>query len=200
MSATTSEGTGSGSAAKIKPLILNGEVKKTNLEPAILEEYDYDINTSGDISSEGHIRAANLGQLLNTRFYTFNSGDITNDSQEYVIFANVSYTPVLNNSSLLIEYHTPYTVSGNSRGIPDVFASQITVEDIQITFRTHFFSLGSGGGTRSGVLFPISMIYNNTVTTALSIKVSAAQVTGTNDILTVNTNSSYLRISEYAAD
>ena len=200
MSASTSEGTGQGSVAKIKPLILNGEVKKANLEPAILDEYSYDINASGNINSEGYIRGSDLGQLLNTRFYTFNSGDVTNNSQEYVIFTNVSYTPVSNNSSLLIEYHTPYTVSGNSVGTPDVFASQITVEDIQITFRTHFYALGNGGGTRSGVLFPISMIYNNTVATALSIKVSAAQVTGTNDTLTVNTNSAYLTISEYSAD
>jgi hypothetical protein len=198
MSATTTEGTGYGSVSKIKPLIFNGEVKKINLEPAILD--DYEINIAGNITSEGHIRGAALGQLLNTIFYTFNSGNVLNDSQEYVILANVSYTPVSNNSSLLIEYHTPYTVSGNSVGTPDVFASQITVEDIQITFRTHFYALGNGGGTRSGVLFPISMIYNNTVTTALSIKVSAAQVTGTNDTLTVNTNSAYLTISEYSAD
>ena len=198
MSATTTEGTGYGAVSKIKPLIFNGEVKKINLEPAILD--DYEINIAGNITSEGHIRGAALGQLLNTIFYTFNSGNVLNDSQEYVILANVSYTPVSNNSSLLIEYHTPYTVSGNSVGIPDVFASQITVEDIQITFRTHFYALGNGGGTRSGVLFPISMIYNNTVATALSIKASAAQVTGSNDTLTVNTNSAYLTISEYSAD
>ena len=196
MAASTSEGTGHGSAAKIKPLILNGEVKKTNLEPAILSEYDYDINTAGNITSEGYIRGANLGQLLNTRFYTFSDGDVTNASTSYTDFANVSYTPVSNDSTLLIEYHTPYTVSGST---VDEFRSRITVGATTITARNQVWANAAGGGTRSAVLFPISMIYSNSVTTALSIKVSAAQVSS-NDTLTVNTNSAYLRISEYSAD
>jgi hypothetical protein len=196
MAATTSEGTGSGSAAKIKPLILNGEVKKTNLEPAILSEYDYDINTAGNITSEGYIRGASYGQLLNTRFYTFNDGEVTNNSTSYVDFANVSYTPVSNNSILTIEYHAPYDVIG---GTADEFRSRITVGATTITSRNQVWADFDGGGTRSAVLFPISMHYNNSATTALSVKVSAAQISS-DDILKVYTNSSYLRISEYAAD
>ena len=196
MAASTSEGTGHGSAAKIKPLILNGEVKKINLEPDILDDYGYDINAAGNITSEGYIRGASLGQLLNTKFYTFSAGDLTNASTEYTDFANVSYTPVSNNSTLLIEYHTPYTVSGSTE---DEFRSRITVGATTITARNQVWVDARGGGTRSGVLFPISMIYNNTVITALAIKVSAAQVSS-DDTLTLNTNSAYLRISEYAAD
>ena len=196
MAASTSEGTGHGSAAKIKPLILNGEVKKINLEPAIFDDYGYDINSAENITSEGYIRGAALGQLLNTRFYTFTSGDVTNDSTDYTDFANVSYTPVSNNSTISIEYHTPYTVSGSTA---DEFRSRITVGATTIAARNQVWVDGRGGGTRSAVLFPISMIYNNTVRTALAIKVSAAQVSS-EDTLTLNTNSAYLRISEYAAD
>jgi hypothetical protein len=196
MAASTTEGTGHGSAAKIKPLILNGDVKKTNLEPAILSEYDYDINTAGNITSEGYIRGASYGQLLNTIFYTFTSGDVTNNSTSYTDFATVSYTPVSNDSILTIEYHTPYTVSGSTA---DEFRSRITVGLTTITSRNQVWANGAGGGTRSATLFPISMHYVNSVTTALSIKVSAAQISS-NDTLTVNTNYAYLRISEYAAD
>ena len=196
MAASTSEGTGHGSAAKIKPLILNGEVKKNNLEPAILSEYDYDINTAGNITSEGYIRGSDLGQLLNTRFYTFSDGDVTNASTSYTDFANVFYTPVSNNSIILIEYHTPYTINGANG---DEFRSRITVGATTVTYRNQVWANSNGGGARSAVIFPISMIYLNSATTALSIKVSAARVSS-DDTLTVNTNSAYLTISEYADD
>lgn len=195
MAASTSEGTGHGSAAKIKPLILNGEVKKANLEPAILDEYNYEINTSGNITSEGYIRGAQDGQLLNTIFFTFENGNVTNSSTNYTDFASVSYTPVSNNSTLLIEYHAPYTVSGS---LGDEWRSRITVGASTITSRNQVWTNAAGGGTRSAALFPISMYYNNEVTTALSIKVSAAAQGSANDTLTVNTDYSYLRISEYA--
>ncbi len=196
MAATTSEGTGHGSAAKMKPLILNGEVKKVNLQPETFEDYNYNINSSGNISSEGFIRGDYFGQLLNTKFFDLADGNVTNNSTSYLDFANVSYTPVSNNSTILIEYDTSYSLDG---GGSDEWRSRITVGATTITSRNQVWNNDRGGGTRSATMFPISMIYNNTVTTALSIKVSAARILG-DDTLTVNTDNSFLRISEYAAD
>ena len=65
----------------------------------------------------------------------------------------------------------------------------------EITWRTQSWADSTGSGTRSAVLFPISMVYENSVVTSLTIKISAAR-DGSNDNLTVNTNSSYLRITE----
>jgi len=196
MAASTTEGTGHGSAAKIKPLILNGDVKKTNFEPAILSEYDYDINTSGNITSGGHIRGASYGQILNTRFFDLANGNLTNSTTNYVDFANVSYTPVSDNSIILIEYDTSYTINGANG---DEWRSSITVGATTITSRNQVWANANGGGTRSATIFPISMIFDNSALTNLSIKVSAARISG-DDTLTVNTDNSFLRISEYAGD
>lgn len=224
MAATTTEGTGNGAVSNQKHLILNGDVKAENLGVDILHNWQYDINASGDmttssnvsadgditsgndisasgdissdgnITADGYIRGHALGQHLNTSFWTFSDGNVTNASGTYTDFASVSYTPVSASSHLLIEYHAPYTVSGS---VADTWRSRITVGGSEITYRTQVWVDTLGQDNRSSVLFPISMKYSNSVTTALSIKIQAARSSG-DDTLTVDTNNAYLRISEYA--
>ena len=224
MSATTTEGTGPGSAADIKPKIYNGVVKDVNIARNALSMYegilsvdgtsevdpvayvngglevdndvqlDSDLYVDGKIESDSYIRGYAAGQLLNTSLYTFNNGVLTNASGTYTDFATVSYAPVHADSILLIEYHATFAVNGANG---DGFRSRITVDGSEITWRTQTWSDSAGGGTRSGVLFPISMPYTNSTTTAKSIKVSANRASG-DDTLSVDTTSSYLRISEYA--
>lgn len=212
MTATTTEGTGPGSAADIKPKIYNGVVKNVNIARNALSMYEGILSVDGTsennpvayvegalyvenkIESDSYIRGYAAGQLLNTTFYTFTNGVLTNSSATYTDFASVSYTPVRANSTLLIEYHATFAVDGN--GV-DGFRSRITVGGAEITWRSQSWANAAGGGTRSAVLFPISMVYTNSNVTAKAIKVSAAQDTA-NDTLSVNTNSAYLRISEFA--
>jgi len=236
MGATSQEGTGIGSVSKLKPLIINGVVKAENLGVDILHNWKYDINATGDmttesnisadgdilsggdvsadgdilssndisadgnissgnnITAEGYIRGDAIGQHLNTSFYTFTAGELTNNSNDYTDFASVSYTPVSNSSSLYIEYNSTYAVGG---GLADNFRSRITVNDVEITWRNQSWANSAGGGTRSAVLFPIAMIFLNSVTSALTIKIQAKR-DGADDILTLNTNSAVLKVSEYA--
>lgn len=212
MTATTTEGTGPGSAADIKPKIYNGVVKNVNIARNALNMYEGILSVDGTsennpvayvegalyvenkIESDSYIRGYAAGQLLNTTFYTFTDGVLTNNAATYTDFASVSYTPVRANSKLLIEYHATFAVDGN--GV-DGFRSRITVGGAEITWRSQSWANAAGGGTRSAVLFPISMVYTNSNVTAKAIKVSAAQDTA-NDTLSVNTNSAYLRISEFA--
>jgi hypothetical protein len=119
---------------------------------------------------------------------------LTNNSNDYTDFASVSYTPVSNSSSLYIEYNATYAVGG---GLADNFRSRITVNDVEITWRNQAWTNSAGGGTRSAVLFPIAMVFSNSVTTALTIKIQAKR-DGADDILTLNTNSAVLKVSEYA--
>jgi len=179
---------------EIKPPIVNGVVKKVNLEKDILSQYEGDVNVDGNITATGYVRGSATGQTLNTQFYTFGGGTVTNSSDSYTDFVNVNYTPVSDNSYLLLEYHTTYSVNG---GGEDEFRSRITVGVTEITWRHQHWTESQGGGTRSCVLFPISMVYENEVTSSLNIKVSAMRSVG-DDTLTVNTNSAYLRVTEVA--
>jgi len=218
MATQTTEGTGPGSAADIKPKIYNGVVRDVNIARNALDMYegllsvdgtsendpvayingglevDNYIYSDGKIESDSYIRGYAAGQLLNTAFFTFSDGVLTNSAATYTDFASVSYTPVRANSTLLIEYHATFAVNGNGA---DGFRSRITVDASEITWRSQSWSNALGGGTRSAVLFPISMVYTNSNVTAKAVKVSAAQDTA-NDTLSVNTNSAYLRISEFA--
>lgn len=212
MGATSQEGTGIGSVSKQKPLIINGVVKAENLGVDILHNWKYDINATGDMTTEsniradgdidsggnitadGYIRGGANGQHLNTSFYTFNNGELSNNTNNYVDFASISYTPVSNSSSLYIEYDATYAVSGSNN---DSFKSRITVNDVEITWRNQTWANSEGGGTRSAVLFPIAMVFLNSVTTVLTIKIQAKR-DGSDDTLTLNTNSAVLKVSEYA--
>lgn len=225
MGATSREGVGIGSVNKIKPLIINGVVKAENLGVDILHNWKYDINATGDmttesnisadgdilsggdisadgdissandISADGYIRGDAIGQHLNTSFYTFTDGELSNgNNNDYVDFASVLYTPVSNSSSLYIEYGATYSVNG---GNADSFRSRIMVNETEITWRNQTWAASGGGGTRSAVLFPIAMVFSNSVTTALTIKIQAKR-DGSDDTLTLNTNSAVLKVSEYA--
>ena len=212
MGATSSEGSGPGSVQTIKPLITNGVVEAVNLGVDILHNWQYDINATGDmttdsnesadgnissggnITADGYIRGNALGQHLNTSFWTFSSGNVTNNSGTYTDVASISYTPVSASSHLLIEYHAPYTVSGSAT---DTWRSKITINGTEITYRTQVWVNVAGQDVRSSVIFPIAMKANNNVTTALTIKVSVARTTG-DDTLTVDTNNAFLKISEFA--
>lgn len=212
MGATTNEGKGNGSVSKLKPLIINGVVEAVNLGVDILHNWNYDINASGDmttdsnvsadgdissggnITADGYIRGSALGQHLNTSFWTFSSGNVSNNSGTYTNVASVSYTPVSASSHLLIEYHAPYTVSGSAT---DAWRSKITIDGTEITYRTQVWVDTLGQDVRSSVIFPIAMKASNNATTALTINISVARTVG-DDTLTVDTNNAFLKISEFA--
>lgn len=211
MATQTTEGTGPGSVDNIKPKIINGVVRDVNISRNALDQYrglvivdgtgeddtTYQLTgnmmSTGSIESDSWIRGHAAGQLLNTKFYTF-SGVVTNSSTSYTDFASVSYTPVSNTSTLLIEYHTMYTING---GAGDSWRSRLTVDGSEITWRDQVFLNSAGGGTRSCVLFPISMVYTNSNLTAKSIKAQAARISA-DDTLSVDTGSAYLKVTEIA--
>lgn len=177
-----------GSVTNVKPPIINGVVRRVNLDIDILEQYD------GNITATGYVRGSAAGQTLHTQFYTFDDGVVENSSDTYTDFADVDYTPVSDSSYILVEYHATYSVDGGGN---DTFRSKITVDGTEITWRNQGWSDTSGQDVRGAVLFPISMVYTNDATDSLNIKVSAAR-DGSDDDLAVNTNSAYLRITEVA--
>jgi len=212
MATQTTEGTGPGSVERYLPKIINGLVRDVNIARNALDTYrglvivnkDNETDTTyqltgnmgatGSIESDSWIRGHAAGQLLNTQFYTFDNGVVLCSSNSFTDVASVSYTPVSATSKLLIEYHAMYTVSGS---LADSFRSRLTLDGNQLTWRDQSFINGSGGGTRSGVLFPISMVYTNSNVVAKVIKAQAARVSA-DDSVSLDTTSAYLRISEFA--
>jgi hypothetical protein len=169
MSATSTEGTGQGSVYRVMPRIINGVVKNANLKRS-------------------------SGEIVKVSLHTFDDGVLNNSSETYTDFASATYSPALRSSRILVEYHAQYTVNGSGS---DNFHSTIKVNGDEITWRDQVWvaSETGGGGTRSATLFPISMAYNNSDEDSLEIKVCAKR-NGSDDTLSVDTSSAYLKITE----
>jgi hypothetical protein len=83
--------------------------------------------------------------------------------------ASYSYTPVSSNSYLVIDFITRYTVVGAAA---DDFVSRIAVDGAEQSYNNQVWINGAGGGTRSGVLFPLMARYTNSNTSAKTISVT----------------------------
>jgi hypothetical protein len=116
-------------------------------------------------------------------------------SGTYTTIATASYTPLSSSSYLWIEFSATYDYNGGTSA--DEFAANIEVGGTEIINVFQKFINGSGGGTRSGVLFPLSGRYTNTGTSALSITVRVKRNSGDDPIRVFgNSGSGLMRIQE----
>jgi hypothetical protein len=140
-----------------------------------------------------------VGEVINTRVY--NNSDLgmsattTINSGTYTNVAAITYTPKSTTSHLWIEFDANYIL--NSGSAADDFFSRITVAGSAIVEKNQIFINATGGGTRSGVIFPISGRYTNTTTSGIAITVQAKWGTS-DDAISVygNSTSGYMRIQE----
>ena len=217
MGASATEGTGPGSASNIRPLIKNGVVKNANVDINALNTYKHDIYADGNLtvdgttqlnddlsvfantSVSGWVRGGASGQLVNTYVAIVTSGDLTTSGSTPLTVATINYTPVSSvNVNLFIEFHADYSVSGSNG---DAFQSFIKVDGTTIALRTQSWGAGAGQSNRSGVLFPIAAVHNQTGTSPLAITIVVAKYSG-DDTTTIYKNGSdpaAVRISEYIA-
>jgi hypothetical protein len=141
----------------------------------------------GDIIKVTMLNSNELGQSASTSIA--NTGS-------YQSFASYSYTPKSNASYLIVEYVTAYALPGTSG--EDDWYSQITVNNNEIGHVRQSWTNNPGGGTRSGVLFPVTGRYTNAGTDAKSIQIKARSGTS-NDTLTIyGDTSTWLKITEIA--
>lgn len=140
-----------------------------------------------------------VGEVIATRVY--NNTDLgmgtttTISSGTYTNVATITYTPKSTTSHLWIEFDANYIL--NSGSAADDFFSRITVAGSAIVEKNQIFINALGGGTRSGVIFPISGRYTNTTTSGIAITVQAKWGTS-DDAISVygNSTSGYMRIQE----
>ena len=140
----------------------------------------------------------NSGETIKTQTYNYSqlsmSGTATVSATTYTTIATASYTPSSSSSYLWIEFSCTYEISGTAN---DDFWSNIEVGGAEIINVKQAWANASGGGTRSGVLFPLAGRYTNTGTSSLSITVRVKKGSS-DDSATVygNSGSGLMRIQE----
>jgi len=143
--------------------------------------------------------AWDVGEVINTRVY--NNSDLgmsattTINSTTYTNVATITYTPKSSTSHLWIEFDANYDYSGGTT--TDDFFSRITVAGSVISERNQIMVGQVGGGTRSGVIFPISGRYTNSSTSGIAITVQARWGSADDAIRVYGSSTSgYMRIQE----
>ena len=170
---------------------------------------DQKISAGGNISASGWVRGFTSGQLLNSVFIDDpgGTGNLTSSgtTNSWVDVFSVNYTPVHNNSKIMVQYHnSSYEISGvaanNAEG-RDIFSTQLLIGSTtpttnrQITFTDQ--SNYSNSQFRSGTLFPITGVATNSSTNNITIKVQVTRSAG-DDNVTINRTNGSLIIQEIA--
>ena len=107
-----------------------------------------------------------------------------------------NYYPKNANSYVIVEYVTKYSVVGAGN---DGATSIVKINGSQVGDTYQRWSDSQGGGTRSGVLFPLYGRYTNSGNnslTALPIQVITYNLTDTDDITIYTDGSTWLKITE----
>ena len=138
------------------------------------------------------------GETINTRMYNYSdlnmAATTTISATTYTTFATITYTPLSSTSYLWIEFSCTYNIAGAAA---DDFWSNIEVAGSEIVNAQQVWTNGAGGGTRSGVMFPLAARYTNSGTAGIAISVRSKRGTS-DDNATIygNTSSGFMRIQE----
>jgi hypothetical protein len=125
-----------------------------------------------DVSGSVNPTRWTTGQTINTVF--LEAQDISNlnvfVARGIHQVAEYMYTPISNNSKIIVEYGAIYDISGWNG---DTFESRIEIDNSLnvIGKRYQKFADYSGGGTRSSTIFPICGAYTNNAFTRRKIMI-----------------------------
>lgn len=141
------------------------------------------------------------GTVLNMSMLNYtgvNQGSTTtiNTGAFYQLVATGSYQPVSVNSTIIFEYNSSYSIVGGSA---DDFFSNIIINGSEISYNHQVFLNSSGGGTRSGTIFPIVGAYRNTSSTPIIYGIQAKRGSSDDNITINGDNSTWLKITEVAS-
>jgi len=159
-----------------------------------------DLHIYANVSSNGTMIPAQYiaGQVVNVCMLSNTDINQTTqtvaDNSTNTIFT-YSYTPIIANSYIIVEYQTINFSSGSAGDEIYAYLYSHDANDNRIGTTYQRWIAANGGGTRSGTLFPIVGRYTNTNKNAKIIRVDINN--NSNDILTVNgDNSTWLKITE----
>lgn len=167
-----------------------------------------DVSVAGNVSVTGTLLASTFlpGQVIHVSML---SADDLGQSSPMTINAGNSgaasdvfsytYTPTTNNSYIIYEYYSSYTVGGSNG---DTIYANLYVKDGSlpveyISSSSQHWDNSQGGGTRSSVLFPIVGRYTNDSLSPKTVVLNLDMIHGNNDNITITAgNSMWLKITE----
>ena len=118
------------------------------------------VDITGNLTLNGYVRSTYPGQVLNIAVYQITGTEINNTGN----IENRAYTPVSNNSTLIVELCASYGIGGYGE---DTYKAYLYVGTSSTDLTTKIASSVQkwieilGGGTRSGTLFPLMGFYKN---------------------------------------
>jgi len=161
---------------------------------------NYILTVNGNVNVNGYISKNNYqtGEIVFTKLYSNSIGNLTIQnnnitSTSYVTVFQISYTPVSSSYVLAIECDCSYSISAYGG---DDWYSQISVNGTQIMEKRQIWINGSGGGTRSSTLFPISAYCLSSISSTTTKTISVQVKRGSSDDTFTATNIFSLKITE----
>lgn len=135
------------------------------------------------------------GQFINMVMIGASNTDISISSLGNVEVMSYSYTPKNANSYIIAEFQTNYDVAGGSG---DYLDAELHIASTLISKTTQKWNAttAGGGGTRSGVIFPIMGQYTNANTAVKSIVIRVVNRTDSDVCIVSRNNSTWLKITE----
>lgn len=138
-------------------------------------------------------RSTQAGQILNTVFIDDPAMVLPANFQSatFTDLITYSYTPVHNNSKIMVQYHnSSYTISGGMGPTVDEFQSQVVINGTVRTVNTQQPSqVNSVNSTfRTGTILPIAGVADNSGTAAITISVQIKRSAGDDGINFSGTN------------
>jgi cytoskeletal protein CcmA (bactofilin family) len=152
-------------------------------------------NVTGDLRVSGTILASQFlpGQVIFTNMINITGSNQTITANTTSDIITYSYTPKNANSSILMEFQTKYTLGGAGT---DSARAELWVDSSNISYTYQQWGEALGGGTRSGIIFPIVGKYTNSSITAKNIIVKLQNSTDADAITVYKDTSCWLKVTE----
>jgi hypothetical protein len=144
-------------------------------------------NTIGDVLK--------VSMLSNTDLSRNGTYSVLNTQTTYANIVSYVYQPIEATSYLLIDFFCAYTFNTDASG-NDQWSSAISIGGSVISYATQQYYAGSGGGTRSGVLFPLTARYTNSSTATKTINIQLKANNSDDTLYYYGDNGMWLRITE----
>jgi len=172
-----------------RDLYVNGTANFTDIHASGNVVVDKNATVAGTISANKFLP----GQIIYTDMINITGSNQTVGASFTDNIISYSYTPKNSNSSILIEFQTRYAVGGSAE---DNASAQLWVDGSQIAYTYQQWTFASGGGTRSGAIFPIVGKYVNSSTSQKQIIVKVYNQTDADPITIYKDSSCWLKITE----
>jgi hypothetical protein len=186
---------------------VRGNVGIGTTSPSYPLQVNGNVYVNGTITTTGSITSTKSGTVLSCKVWTHNINGVNKQIPSYnsttqTTLAYVYYTPVSSSSYIIIECDFYYNVAGYSGD--NVYVrlhtntSNFTDYTSYISLKEQIWNDGTGGGTRSSVLFPISGAYSNSSTSGRYFYISIDGGTLNDTITFTNNLNDFIKITEIA--